>query len=536
MKKAFLILVLVLFGANLYAQSPVRIPDGGGDFRSVMKFDDELKPEQRQQIIQKLKANETELRQRGLLPNSNPLSPETVAFIWPIKQGLNYNDPGYYGISNYIDQDDNYPNIIQDYNCGTRSYDLSSGYNHAGTDIFSWPYPWQKMARNSVEIIAGAAGTIIGKDDGNFDQNCSFCSGCNWNAVYIVHSDGSVAWYGHLKSGSLTTKTVGQTVAAGEYLGVMGSSGVSTGPHLHLEIYTDNTYTQLVDPWAGPCNYLNGSTSWWANQQPYYVSTLNKVMTHGAAPGMSGCPGGEIVNEKINFAGGETIYLGGYYRDQQNGQQSVHTIYRPDGSVYSTWTQNFNIYYSASWWWYSLVLPAGGPAGTWRYEIFYNGSQRVSTYFALNAANVVVCPNNDNLLVSNLAGSVSYQWQVNTGSGFANISNGLYYSGVTARTLQLKNIPSSFYGYQYRCVVDGSSFSHNIGLKFESLWRGTVNNAWENPTNWGCGNIPDANTDVVIPSNAVTPEVSSMAVCRSLKLNPGAQVTIKTGWDLKVVK
>ena len=43
-------------------------------------------------------------------------------------------------------------------------------------------------------------GIIIGKDDGNFDQNCAFCtSSCSWNAVYIQQADGSIAWYGHLK-------------------------------------------------------------------------------------------------------------------------------------------------------------------------------------------------------------------------------------------------------------------------------------------------------------------------------------------------
>ena len=51
-----------------------------------------------------------------------------------------------------------------------------------------------------------------------------------------MHADGSVAWYGHMKAGSLTNKAVGQTVSSGEYLGIVGSSGNSTGPHLHFGI------------------------------------------------------------------------------------------------------------------------------------------------------------------------------------------------------------------------------------------------------------------------------------------------------------
>jgi murein DD-endopeptidase MepM/ murein hydrolase activator NlpD len=534
MKKEFYLLLLATsLAVAVFAQPPVKQPNGGGDYRSLAQVKDEISPEQRTAIVHMLQQNETRLRSEGLL--QTPANPGFIAFSWPIKQALNYNDNGFYGISNYVDENPSFPNAILDYNCGNRSYDLSSGYNHAGTDIFTWPFPLQKMARNSVQIIAAAAGTIIAKTDGNFDQNCAFCSGpCTWNAVYVMHADGSVAWYGHMKSGSLTTKAIGQTVTTGEYLGVVGSSGNSTGPHLHFEVYTNSSYTQLVDPWGGPCNNLNGSTSWWDNQQPYYVPTLNKIMTHSAPPGTGNCPGSETPNEKINFANGETLYLGSYYRDQQPGQQSVHTLYRPDNTVQATWTQNFTTYYSASWWWYSYVLPNPAATGTWRYEIVYNGTQKVFTQFVVNSGEAVICPGNDNMLTSNIAGSVSYQWQVNTGSGFTNIGNGANYAGVTNRQLQLINLPSSFYGYQYRCLVDGASFSNTIGLKFASYWKGAVSKAWEDPANWGCGNIPDANTDVVISGNTNTPEVSSNAVCRSVNLNPGTAVTVKTGWKLDV--
>ena len=527
------IAVLLFISTKLSAQPAVRQPDAGGSYTDLIQIKDDISPEQRARIVARLKANETRLRNEGKL--ASPLNTTTTAFQWPLKQAPGYNDNGYYGISNYVDENPAYPNLVKDYNCGNRSYDQPSGYNHAGTDIFTWPYSWQKMARNAVQIIAAAPGTIVDKGDGETDQNCAFCSSaCSWNAVYVMHADGSVAWYGHMKSGSLTTKTIGQTVVAGEYLGVVGSSGNSTGPHLHFEVYTNSSYTQLVDPWGGACNLLGG-TSWWANQQPYYVPTLNKIMMHGAAPSNNSCPAGEVVNEKINFANSDIIYCGSYYRDQQPGQSAVHTVYKPDNSIFSTWTQNFTDYYPASWWYYSLGLGSPAPTGTWRYEIVYNGTQKQTTTFAVNAASVNICANNYNVITSNLTGS-TYQWQVNTGSGFVNISNGTNYANATTKVLTLQNVPTSFYGYQYRCFVNSASYSNIISLKFVSYWNGLANKVWENPSNWTCGNIPDANTDVVIQSTTNTPEVNSNVVCRSLTAPTGTNVKVLTGFKLDILK
>ena len=373
MKVAVFFFAIGLFTASTLIAQTVKQPDGGGSYAMPK---DQITLQQRRNIIHMLQDNEAMLRKKGLLPlTSQPL---VTGFQWPVKQPPGFNDHGYYCIANYVDE--NTSASILDYNCGDRTYD-----GHQGTDIITWPFPWQKMALNAVQIIAGAPGTIIGKVDGNPDTSCALCaSACDWNAVYVMQNDGSVAGYGHMKINSQTSKTIGQTVTSGEYLGIVGSSGNSTAPHLHFEIYTNDTYTQLVDPWAGACNALNGSTTWWANQQPYYVSTLNKIMTHSPPPDMPGCQSGEAVNEKVNFVNGETVYLAGYYRDQQNGQQSVHSVYKPDNSVFLTWTQNFTDYYEASWWYYLIGLPNPAPTGMWRYEITYNGQAPQSTYFGVN--------------------------------------------------------------------------------------------------------------------------------------------------------
>lgn len=532
-KKAHILFLGLLLFVNVYSQQTQSGDSGGGKY--LFEIKEEITPAQREAIKNKLRHNEAVLRQQGKLPAA--LSITAQAFSWPIKQALNYNDPGFYGISNYVDENTNYPNFVTDYNCGNRSYDLSSGYNHAGTDIFTWPFCWDKMNNNKVQAVAAAPGTILGKDDGNYDQNCAFCtSACNWNAVYVLHADGSVAWYGHLKSGSLTTKNVGATVAEGEYLGVVGSSGNSTGPHLHFEIYTNTSYTQLVDPWAGACNLLNGNTSWWASQQPYYAPTLNKTMTGSAVPVFTQCNNGEATNQKLNFVSGQIIYLSSYYRDQLTGDGTTHAVYMPNGTLYLNWSSTFDTYYSASYWWYSRTLPANAQPGAWRYEVILNGTQKSTSYFTVGDGPVIICPNNDNVLTANISGS-SFQWQVDMGAGFTNISNGANYSAVNTGQLTVKNAPSSFYGYKYRCVENsfGTVYSNVLTLKFTSYWQGKTNDKWEEPTNWSCGNVPDANTDVVINSGTPnSPVVSSQAFCRSTSLLNGAAIRVNTGFNLTV--
>lgn len=65
-------------------------------------------------------------------------------------------------------------------------------------------------------------------------------------------------------------------------------------------------------------------------------------------------------------------------------------------------------------------------------------------------------------------------------------------------------------------------------------WTGDANTAWENPDNWSCGVVADANTDVLIPAGA-TVIISSAAVCRSITVMPGASVTVRAHFGLTVM-
>lgn len=141
------------------------------------------------------------------------------------------------------------------------------------------------------------------------------------------------------------------------------------------------------------------------------------------------------------------------------------------------------------------------------------------------------CPASTTLISSNLRGTV-FQWQVNSGSGFTNLFDNVDYTGTTSSDLLINNALSSWYGYQYRCIVDGN-YSDTTTLKFTCYWNGSTNTAWENPLNWNCGKLPDANTDVVINSGIpFYPVINSNKSCRSVDIRPGATIKVITGFNL----
>jgi hypothetical protein len=144
-----------------------------------------------------------------------------------------------------------------------------------------------------------------------------------------------------------------------------------------------------------------------------------------------------------------------------------------------------------------------------------------------------VCPNGNVSYTAGLTGT-AYQWQVNTGSGYTNLSNGGIYSGVNTGVLTLTGAPTSMYGYRYRCIVNGGTISPENVLRFAVQWTGAAGTAWENTANWDCGSLPDAKTEVIIPAGVNYPQLNSNRSCYSLRLSPGSSVTVTTGFTLTI--
>ncbi|MFB8075525.1 LysM peptidoglycan-binding domain-containing M23 family metallopeptidase [Streptomyces californicus] len=115
------------------------------------------------------------------------------------------------------------PNVTTQYRASGASW--SSGY-HTGSDF---------QAASGTPVLAIGPGTVVSA--GN--------SGSYGNEVVIKHEDGMYSQYAHQSSLNVS---VGQTVTGGQQIGLSGSTGNSTGPHLHFEVRTGPSYGSDVDP------------------------------------------------------------------------------------------------------------------------------------------------------------------------------------------------------------------------------------------------------------------------------------------------
>ena len=104
--------------------------------------------------------------------------------------------------------------------------------NHKGIDIGRVGY--------TTEIHAAKAGTVI----------VSQYSSSYGNYVVVSHGSGNTTLYAHMSSRKVS---VGAYVNQGDVLGITGSTGHSTGPHLHFEISENGVR-------INPLNYLTGYT------------------------------------------------------------------------------------------------------------------------------------------------------------------------------------------------------------------------------------------------------------------------------------
>ena len=129
------------------------------------------------------------------------------------QNGTDYTGPGSTATGSYT------------WPCPSCTY-ITSGYGNRIHPIFG-----TERWHSGIDIGAAAGATVIAADSGTV--SVATYSSSYGNYVMIYHSNGTYTLYAHMSSIAVTA---GQSVTKGDTIGYVGSTGWSTGPHLHFEI------------------------------------------------------------------------------------------------------------------------------------------------------------------------------------------------------------------------------------------------------------------------------------------------------------
>ncbi|MET9622028.1 MULTISPECIES: M23 family metallopeptidase [unclassified Streptomyces] len=115
---------------------------------------------------------------------------------------------------------------------------VSTGYKTGGS-------LWSSGSHSGVDFHASSGTKVVSVGSGTVVE--AGWGGAYGNNIVIRMHDGTYTQYGHL---SVISVSVGQTVTPGQKIGLSGSTGNSTGPHLHFEARSTAEYGSDINPIA----------------------------------------------------------------------------------------------------------------------------------------------------------------------------------------------------------------------------------------------------------------------------------------------
>ncbi|GAB2670898.1 M23 family metallopeptidase [Arenimonas aestuarii] len=106
-------------------------------------------------------------------------------------------------------------------------------------------------------VLAARGGTVVATMSGHAEGGADRSLADQANFVRVLHEDGSMALYAHLQEGGVSVRA-GDRVHLGQVLGYAGSTGFSSGPHLHFAVQVNGGMRLVSVPFRmiGPNGYL----------------------------------------------------------------------------------------------------------------------------------------------------------------------------------------------------------------------------------------------------------------------------------------
>lgn len=263
--------------------------------------------------------------------------------------------------------------ILRDHLCGSKTYD-----GHQGTDFVISGFPQMDLG---VNVLAIESGEIIHVTEDLFDRETDGIIEYGLgNYVGIYHPvSNTYSYYAHLKTNSVIVE-VGNLVIAGQIIAQVGSSGNSTDPHLHFELWNPGELTDpTIDPWGIPCD--SGSSLW--NSPPTYDTSytmwdygfVNYDSVKNFIPS-TWYSFKKRLDPKTNFTTEDPFFT--FWALQYGlkiGDQTKIEWFDPNGDLYSTTTTTYT---TQDWWFHyynnSIPRPPLSKQGIWEVRYYYNDS------------------------------------------------------------------------------------------------------------------------------------------------------------------
>ncbi len=266
-----------------------------------------------------------------------------------------------------------------------------------------------------------------------------------------------------LSTSPTLTFTQNSSDITGDNIASDGEGGSQAISDIDLQIYNiSDTNGTLSSPLSWQNNsYLSSSTA-------SYTALTNQ--NNGGSKGMiiKSADGSEFkLNQFDYYNWGESSSLTNTIKGYKNGSEVASTTFQGYNSGYNPFTvtldatfQNVDEV--------RFYISAGGYLGDQSATNHSINKIKVSPPITCttptitgNPPNRTICIGTNTTFPITATAAISYQWQVNTGSGFTDIINGGVYSNVTTNTLTIIGATAGMSGYLYRCKAINSSCTTN---------------------------------------------------------------------------
>lgn len=258
-----------------------------------------------------------------ILSCASPVVAQDLSLIPPVACDLSQDCY----IQQYVDHDTSAG--WRDFTCSGLSYD-----GHKGTDF---AVKTLSQMREGVRVISAAPGTVISLRDGMPDtgftpETAEAIKGreCG-NGVVIRHEGGWETQYCHLRKGTVTVSQ-GQEVAAGTTLGLIGLSGRTEFPHVHLSVRRGRNVVDPFDPDGTITCNSPGDSSLWEERPVYQPGGILDVGFADALPSFDAVKDGSAHRDDLGVSAPALVVYGFTFGTRAKDSMSL-SITGPAGTV-----------------------------------------------------------------------------------------------------------------------------------------------------------------------------------------------------------